>query len=72
MYAAAVVSTADEAVSEAINQRMEELLFSGDLEIDGAAIAVRALLPQIYASRNFLPLWNSDTRIQAFLGSVSV
>jgi len=62
-----MASAADEAVSEAINQRMEELLFSGDLEIDGAAIAARELLPQIYASRNFLPLWNSDTRIQEFL-----
>ena len=62
-----MVSAADEAVSEAINQRMEELLFSGDLEIDGAAIAARELLPQIYASRNFLPLWHSDTHIQELL-----
>ena len=62
-----MASAADEAVSDAINQRMEELLFSGDLEIDGAAIAARELLPQIYASRNFLPLWHRDTRIQELL-----
>ena len=36
---------------------MEELQFGGELEIDGAEILARQLLPELYAARGFQPLW---------------
>jgi hypothetical protein len=45
-------SLAQDAVAEVLNQRMEELLFGGDLEIRGAPIAAREVLPEIYAGRD--------------------
>jgi murein L,D-transpeptidase YcbB/YkuD len=58
--------TAD-AISEALSDRMDELLFGGDLEIGAAGIGGREVLPDIYASRNFEPLWTDDARIQELL-----
>ncbi|MDH3510266.1 MAG: L,D-transpeptidase family protein [Gammaproteobacteria bacterium] len=58
--------TAD-AISEALSDRMDELLFGGDLEISAAGIGGREVLPDIYASRNFEPLWTADARIQELL-----
>jgi len=56
-----------DAVTEAINQRMEDLLFTGDLEIEGIQIAARNLLPGFYASREFQPAWTSDDRVRELL-----
>jgi murein L,D-transpeptidase YcbB/YkuD len=59
---------AQDTVAEVLNQRIEELLFGGDLEIRGAPIAAREVLPEVYARRNFAPLWTSDARVDDFLG----
>ena len=56
-----------DAVSEALSDRMDELLFGGDLEINGAGIGGQDVLPEIYASRSFAPLWIDDDRIQDLL-----
>ena len=58
---------AADAVAEALSDRMDELLFGGDLEIDGAGIGGRDVIPDMYASRNFEPLWTDDARIQELL-----
>jgi len=56
-------AVAQEDVSAALNQRIEELLFAGDLQIRGADIAARELLSELYARRDFQPEWTSDARI---------
>ena len=56
-----------DAVAEALSDRMDELLFGGDLEINGAGIGGQDVLPEIYASRSFEPLWIDDARIQELL-----
>jgi len=53
----------EEAVSAALNQRIEELLFAGDLQIRGADIAARELLSELYARRDFKPEWTSDAKV---------
>lgn len=58
---------AQDAVAEVLNQRMEQLLFGGDLQIHGAPIAAREVLPGIYARRDFRPLWTSEARIDELL-----
>jgi murein L,D-transpeptidase YcbB/YkuD len=58
---------AADAVAEALSDRMDELLFGGDLEINGAGIGGRDVIPDMYASRNFEPLWTDDARIQELL-----
>ncbi|MDJ0927649.1 MAG: L,D-transpeptidase family protein [Gammaproteobacteria bacterium] len=46
---------------------MEELLFGGNLEIDGAEILARELLPELYAARNFQPLWTRPGRLDSLI-----
>ncbi len=58
-------TVASDAVSGAIQQRMEELQFAGDLEIDGAEILARQLLPELYAARGFQPLWTRPGRLDS-------
>ena len=60
-------AAAADAVSEALQQRMEELLFSGNLEIDGAEILARELLPELYAARDFQPLWTRPGRLDSLV-----
>ncbi len=60
-------AAASDAVSEALQQRMEELLFGGNLEIDGAEILARELLPELYAARNFQPLWTRPGRLDSLI-----
>ncbi len=67
VFLAAFRPVAADAVAEALSDRMDELLFGGDLEIDGAGIGGRDVIPDIYASRNFAPLWTDDVRIQELL-----
>jgi len=59
-----------EPVPEALNARLEELQFAGDLEIGGARVAARELLPAIYAGRGFQPLWTDKNRIAEYLALV--
>jgi len=54
-----------DAISGALQQRMEELQFGGDLEIDGAEILARQLLPELYAARGFQPLWTRPGRLDS-------
>lgn len=54
---------AEEAVSEALSDRIDELMFGGDLEVEGAGIGARGVLPAIYAARNFEPLWTDEADI---------
>lgn len=56
-----------DAIAEALSDRMDELPFGGDLQIHGAGIGGREVLPNIYVSRNFEPLWTDDVRIQELL-----
>lgn len=53
-----------DAVSEAISARIDELMFGGDLEINGAGISGQTVIPTIYADRDFQPLWTDPARIQ--------
>lgn len=61
------VGAQDASVSEALHSRLEALQFTGDLEIDGARIAARELLPAVYANREFRPLWTDEDRIAEYL-----
>lgn len=47
----------EEAFSDFLRQRMEWLMFQNDLEIDGAPILSRDLLPELYAENEYQPLW---------------
>lgn len=67
MFLSAFRPVGADAVTEALNDRMDELMFAGDLEIDGAGIGGREVIPDIYASRNFEPLWTDEARIQELL-----
>jgi len=58
-------TNASDAISSAIQQRMEELQFGGDLEIDGAEILARELLPDLYAARGFQALWTQPGRLDS-------
>jgi murein L,D-transpeptidase YcbB/YkuD len=57
-------------VADALHARLEALQFTGDLEIDGARIAARELLPAVYANREFQPLWTDEDRIAEYLALV--
>lgn len=56
-----------DSVADALSSRMEELQFAGDLQIGGARIAARGLLPAIYADRDFRPLWDNEGRVRELL-----
>jgi murein L,D-transpeptidase YcbB/YkuD len=60
-----------DSVSDALHARLEALQFTGDLEIDGARIAARELLPAVYANRGFQPLWTDEHRIAEYLALVA-
>ncbi len=50
---------ADE-VSELLQGRMEELLFTGELSYAGKVVTSRELLPEIYGQHAFRPLWSAE------------
>ncbi|UCC15058.1 MAG: tRNA (adenosine(37)-N6)-threonylcarbamoyltransferase complex ATPase subunit type 1 TsaE, partial [Gammaproteobacteria bacterium] len=60
----------NDPVSEALHARLEELQFAGDLQIGGASIAGREILPAVYANREFQPMWTDADRIEDFLAMV--
>lgn len=57
-------------VAEAIGKRVETLQFIANPAIRGAPIAAHALLAEVYASRQFQPLWTRTERIQEFLALI--
>jgi murein L,D-transpeptidase YcbB/YkuD len=67
MIAAPAAETRADPVADALATRMDELQFSGDLQIGDAQIAARRLLPVIYADRDFRPLWTDEGRIRELL-----
>ena len=67
IVALASVEARADAVADALGSRMDELQFAGDLEIGGARIAARGLLPAIYADREFRPMWTDQGRIRELL-----
>lgn len=67
MFLLSFPATAADSISEALQQRIEELQFAGDLEIDGAEILARGLLPEIYAARDFRPLWTRPARLDSLV-----
>lgn len=71
LLAAAPALAQPDPVSDALHARLEALQFTGDLEIDGAKIAARELLPAVYANRQFQPLWTDEHRIAEYLALVA-
>jgi murein L,D-transpeptidase YcbB/YkuD len=59
--------SAADAVSEALHLRLEELQFSGDLEIEGQQISARQILPEFYATRDSQPAWTDDEKLLGHL-----
>jgi murein L,D-transpeptidase YcbB/YkuD len=52
---------AERGVAEQLRTSIEELLFTGELQIDGATIAAPSLLPEFYTRRDFAPAWTPAT-----------
>jgi len=67
---AAPASAQQDPVAEAIHARLEELQFAGDLEIGGARIAAREIIPAVYANRDFQPMWTNPTRVDGLLALI--
>lgn len=57
-------------VAEAIHARLDELQFAGDLEIGGARIAAREIIPEVYANRDFEPMWTNPSRVEELLALI--
>jgi len=70
LFAAAPAAAQQDPLAEAINARLDELQFAGDLEIGGAQIAAREIIPAVYANRDFQPMWTSPARIQELLALI--
>ena len=60
-------SAAEREVTEQLRTSIEELLFTGELEIDGATISEPSSLPEFYTRRDFAPAWTPATAA-AWLG----
>jgi murein L,D-transpeptidase YcbB/YkuD len=60
-------SAAESGVAEQLRTSIEELLFTGELEIDGATIFEPSSLPEFYTRRDFAPAWTPATAA-AWLG----
>ena len=70
MAAFSHVAAQQTPVAEALSARMVELQSRGNLEIGGADIAAREILPAIYANREFQPMWNNETRVQELIALI--
>jgi murein L,D-transpeptidase YcbB/YkuD len=60
-------SAAESGVAEQLRTSIEELLFTGELEIDGATIFEPSSLPEFYTRRDFSPAW-TPAAAAAWLG----
>lgn len=54
-------------LDELIRARVEQLLDSGVLELEGVSIAARTLLPKIYEARAFAPAWRDAAHVDSLL-----
>jgi murein L,D-transpeptidase YcbB/YkuD len=67
LCAPSLPAVAAEDIAAALQQRMEELQFGGRLQIDGSRILADRLLPELYAARDFRPLWTRPGRLDSLL-----
>jgi murein L,D-transpeptidase YcbB/YkuD len=54
-------------IDELIRAHVEELGATGELTIDGSAIASKHMIPRVYAAREFRPAWTSAAQIENLL-----
>jgi len=64
-------SPQQDPVAEALNARIEELQFAGDLDIGSARIGAREILATVYGNRGFRPMWTDQARVQEFIDLVA-
>lgn len=57
-------------VDELIRAHVEHLAATGELEIDGVAIAARNLIPRLYEARAFAPTWHSVAQVDELLEAI--
>jgi murein L,D-transpeptidase YcbB/YkuD len=62
---------AQDATAEAIYARVDELQAGLPVTIGAASLAAGTLLSEIYARRDFRPLWPDESRIRELLGVVA-
>jgi L,D-transpeptidase YcbB len=67
---ALLTPAAGQQVDELIRARVEQLHATGELDIDGAPIAARNLIAEIYAARAFAPTWHSVAQIDGLLETI--
>ena len=60
-------SPAEDKVSEQLRQRMEQLMETGSLVVQGANIGVEDPLPEFYIRRDFRRVWTRAERVQELL-----
>jgi murein L,D-transpeptidase YcbB/YkuD len=66
-WLAAAQPVAGQELDELIRARVEQLLDTGALELDGVSIAARTLLPKIYEARSFAPAWRDAAQVDSLL-----
>jgi murein L,D-transpeptidase YcbB/YkuD len=57
LLVSATAGGAEREVAEQLRTSIEELLFTGELSVDGATISAPSLLPEFYTRRDFAPAW---------------
>jgi murein L,D-transpeptidase YcbB/YkuD len=65
---AALASAAQ--VQEAIKSRVESLKAKGELSIDGARIASRKVLPELYEASGFNLLWQNTSNVKSLMAEI--
>ena len=61
---------ADEAVGQALRERVERLRETGQLTVDGVSLAAIGLIPEIYERRGFEAAWTRQKQIDALVQAV--
>jgi len=56
-------SDAQTAGSEAIRLKIEQLMFDGELRVDGVPILTREVMVELYAGRDYEPLWAGGEQV---------
>jgi murein L,D-transpeptidase YcbB/YkuD len=69
--AAALAADPPDPVVQALADRLEEMQAAGSVQVQGAVIGGRVLLPAIYAGRDYHPLWTDPARVREFLDLVA-
>ena len=61
---------ADDSVSQAIRERIEQLRETGQVSIDGALLAAVSLISEIYERRGFEPAWTRPQQVASLIEAV--